>query len=138
MRGWKSAGRQMKSARNTSNENCRAGAQPLAVQGDDETSLLQIAEDVSVDATLIVYHFRSKLEYLHAIIKRQSEELHAQLARSEGCAHFPNPVSVLRTAMESFVDFLVPRPVMPQFWSDYSAFRASFSAIRIDHLFCHG
>lgn len=137
MREWKSLGRPMEGARNTSDEIFRSGLQQLAAQGNDETSLRQIAEDANVDASLIVYQFGSKLEYWQAIIKRQIEELHAQLARSEGSAHFPNPASVLRTAMESFVDFLVPRPVMPQLWSDYSAFRASLSAIRINPLFCH-
>ncbi len=138
MREWKSPGRPMKSARNTSDEIFRSGLQRFAAQGNDETSLRQIAEDTNIDASLIVYQFASKLEYRHAIIKRQCEELRAQLARSDGSAHFPCPAWVLRTAMASSVDFLVARLVVPQLWSDNSAFRASLSARRIDPLFCHG
>lgn len=115
MRGRKSLGRPTKSARNTSDEIFRAGLQRFADQGYNETSLRQIAEDANVDASLIVYQFGSKLDLWQAIIRRQSEDLHAQLAGSDSDANLPNPASVLRSAMENFVDFLVARPVVPQF-----------------------
>lgn len=115
MRERKSPGRPIGGVRDTSNEIFRAGLQRFAAQGYDETTLRQIAEDANVDASLIVYQFGSKLNLWQAIIKRQSEDLHAQLARSGRSADLLNPAFVLRTAMESFVDFLVARPVVPQF-----------------------
>ncbi len=108
-------GRPSKSARNTSDDIFHAGLQRFSAQGYDETSLRQIAEDARVDASLIVYQHGSKLQLWQAIITRQSEELHDQLEQAEAATLAENPATVLRHAMESFVDFLVSRPVVPQF-----------------------
>lgn len=107
-------GRPSKSARNTSDDIFHAGLQRFSAQGYDETSLRQIAEDARVDASLIVYQYGSKLDLWQAIITRQSQDLHEQLDRAESIMSAENPATVLRQAMESFVDFLVSRPTVPQ------------------------
>lgn len=107
-------GRPSKSARNTSDDIFHAGIQRFSAQGYDETSLRQIAEDARVDASLIVYQYGSKLELWQAIITRQSQDLHEKLDGAEGIMSAENPATVLRHAIESFVDFLVSRPTVPQ------------------------
>ena len=107
-------GRPSKSARNTSDDIFHAGLQRFSAQGYDETSLRQIAEDARVDASLIVYQYGSKLELWQAIITRQSQDLREQLDRAEGTMSAESPATALRHAMESFVDFLVSRPTVPQ------------------------
>lgn len=108
-------GRPSKSDLNTSDDIFHAGLRRFSAQGYEETSLRQIAEDASVDASLIVYQYGSKLDLWQAIITRQSQDLHEQLDRAEGIMSSENPATVLRHAMESFVDFLVSRPTVPQF-----------------------
>ena len=110
----KKPGRPSKNARKTSEDIFHAGLQRFSAQGYDETSLRQIAEDARVDASLIVYQYGSKLELWQAIITRQGQDLHEQFDRAEGIMSALNPATVLRHAMESFVDFLVSRPTVPQ------------------------
>lgn len=110
----KKPGRPNKSSRNTSDDIFHAGLQRFSAQGYEETSLRQIAEDARVDASLIVYQFGSKLDLWQGIITRQSQDLREQLDRAEAIMPAENPATVLRQAMESFIDFLVSRPTVPQ------------------------
>lgn len=107
-------GRPSKSARNTSDDIFHAGLQRFSAQGYEETSLRQIAEDARADASLIVYQYGSKLNLWQAIITRQCQDLHEQLDRAEGIMSAESTATVLRHAMESFVDFLVSRPTVPR------------------------